>query len=454
MNGICLHNDEPTLEDLVERSQLVKNLGDQIATCDPPYVFGIHGDWGSGKTSFLHQLHYYLTGECPQQPEPKVRNMTKPQFWEAWKAKDYITVVWFEAWRYQNESAPIVALLQEIRTQLPVYSKFLSKAGKLGEVSIRGALLALEDMTKKIGIQASKIEESGEKWEREHLAMTLPSHHIRQHLEKTIDQLLGHSKKEPKRRLVVLIDDLDRCSAESAYKMLEGIKIYLNIPNCVFVLGMNQKIIESAIAKHVPVEEDDRKDVAHEYLEKLCQNIFHLPMLHDTGNYLSLLLKKVNIKICICDQVTQLIQEYRCLPANPRKIKAFVNTFILFLDRLQLLNEENTMKSARKIKLLIVIVFIYEYFHELYRVLEGDAMFYEEIRRWSKGVKSDYELLTSLKGLQKPDTTLESEMEEEVEPEMQNIFTDPAQGTIFRVQSLINSIGRVSKEEIEELLVR
>ena len=52
-----LHNDEPTLEDYLERTALVKEIGDQIAECAPPSVIGIHGDWGAGKTSFLHLLH-------------------------------------------------------------------------------------------------------------------------------------------------------------------------------------------------------------------------------------------------------------------------------------------------------------------------------------------------------------------------------------------------------------
>ena len=47
-------NDEPTLADRLGRYAVVKRIGDAIATCDPPLVLGIHGDWGAGKTSFLH----------------------------------------------------------------------------------------------------------------------------------------------------------------------------------------------------------------------------------------------------------------------------------------------------------------------------------------------------------------------------------------------------------------
>lgn len=124
-----LHNDEPTLNDELGRAELVRRVSNAVARCSPPQVFGVHGDWGTDKTSFLHQLHWDLVGECPQQPD-------------------------------------------------------------LAEVAIRSALLSLEDLTKRIGIQASKIQEAGERWEEENLATRLPAHMIRQHLEDALRKLL------------------------------------------------------------------------------------------------------------------------------------------------------------------------------------------------------------------------------------------------------------------------
>ena len=49
-----LHNDEPTLLDALDREPLIREVGEAIAHCTPPQVFGVHGDWGLGKTSFLH----------------------------------------------------------------------------------------------------------------------------------------------------------------------------------------------------------------------------------------------------------------------------------------------------------------------------------------------------------------------------------------------------------------
>lgn len=93
----------------------------------------------------------------------------------------------------------MVALLQEIRAQLPWYSKALTESRKLSEVAIRSALLSLEDLTKRIGIQATKIQEAGERWEEENLATRLPAHMIRQHLEDALRKLLRPAKSRAAR---------------------------------------------------------------------------------------------------------------------------------------------------------------------------------------------------------------------------------------------------------------
>ena len=252
----ALHNDEPALLDTLERVPLIEEVGEAVARSTPPQVFGVHGDWGLGKTSFLHQVQWYLTGECPQQPEATTLEMKRRARAEGAAATQRsgqhqaaVQAVWFDAWRYQNEEAPVVALLHEIRAQLSWRSRAAGATSRAAEVLTRGALLSLEELTKKIGFQYSKFRQVNREWESENLASVLPSHTLREHLCEAIRQLLAEGGDDGEaRRLVVFIDDVDRCEPEAAYRMLEGLKIYLTLDNCVFVLGMNQKAIEEAIA--------------------------------------------------------------------------------------------------------------------------------------------------------------------------------------------------------------
>ncbi len=48
-------------------------------------------------------------------------------------------------------------------------------------------------------------------------------------------------------RLVVFVDDLDRCLPEKAIQVLEAIKLFLDVRDCVFILGIDQDVISRGI---------------------------------------------------------------------------------------------------------------------------------------------------------------------------------------------------------------
>ena len=322
-----MHNDEPSLEDALERVPLIEEVGEAIARCTPPQVFGVHGDWGLGKTSFLHQVQWYLTGECPQQPESVTKDMKRRA--GADKAEGgapaqrsgvhggMIQAVWFDAWRYQNEAAPVVALLHEMRAQLSWRSRAASSVSRAVQVAALGASLSLETLTKGIGFQYSKFREASGDWESENLAAKLPSHTLREHLCEVIRQLLQEGDDEAARRLVVFIDDIDRCEPEAAYRLLEGLKIYLTLDNCVFVLGMNQKAVEEAIAQRTKAKSgDDTIMRAAAYMEKLCQNVWRLPAVRRPTQVLYGLLENTVDRPAARDFIRQGMEEpgHPCLP--------------------------------------------------------------------------------------------------------------------------------------------
>ena len=52
-----MHNDEPTLLDKLGHRKMVYEVGDSVANCLPPQVFGVHGDCGLGKTSLAYPVY-------------------------------------------------------------------------------------------------------------------------------------------------------------------------------------------------------------------------------------------------------------------------------------------------------------------------------------------------------------------------------------------------------------
>jgi hypothetical protein len=80
------------------------------------------------------------------------------------------------------------------------------------------------------------------------------------------------------RRLFIFIDDLDRCLPEAAVGALEAIKQFLDLGNCVFVLGMGRTVVEEGIKLRYAGQPGV---AAVQYLDKIIQIPFNLPPLRN-----------------------------------------------------------------------------------------------------------------------------------------------------------------------------
>lgn len=452
-------NDEPTLVDHLGRAGWVRWFAANVRNCSPPYVFSVHGDWGSGKTSFLHQLYGFFTGHKPS-GEKLLPQET--DLWGAkWKPADRYMVIWFEAWRYQNELVPVVAMLHELRGQWAWYRRTFEWVKKITEVTARGALLVIDEATRKIDDEntvklkpsASGIQALGERWEAEHFQTPLATQKLREFLCEAIRTLIGK-----KGRLVVLIDDLDRCQPEAAYKLLEGIKIYLNLPNCVFVLAMDQRQLERAIAQCLPGGSKGAGDgglppvgamqQAREYLEKICQDVWQLPLipLEKHCEYMNLCLEghcpgKEN---AVAD-ILSVFKGKNYLPANARKLKAYANTLRRFMEHCSSSSGSNRERHA---KLIGVFSCLYQFHPDLYRRLESNPRFYNEVREWAADGRSRNPVFQDIEiaGVAPENTPAGGPPSS---PGRFVTFPDPATGNVFRIRDLILEVQAVPEQEVK-----
>lgn len=92
-------------------------------------------------------------------------------------------------------------------------------------------------------------------------------------------------------RVIVLVDDLDRCLPDAVTATLEAIKLFLSVKKMVFVLAADQEMIREAIAASLGATNRSER-FAQRYLEKIVQLPIALPRLApaDAEAYIGLLL--------------------------------------------------------------------------------------------------------------------------------------------------------------------
>jgi len=91
--------------------------------------------------------------------------------------------------------------------------------------------------------------------------------------------------------LVVLIDDLDRCSPDRLIENLEAIKLFLAVPRSAFVIAADERIVRHAVAIRYAAQHSESLDLVTDYVEKLVQVPYHLPRLSasEIESYITLL---------------------------------------------------------------------------------------------------------------------------------------------------------------------
>lgn len=334
-------------EDSLQYKTLCDTLVGIIMNSQTPITIGVFGEWGSGKTSLMRLTENDLkTGT------------TK--------------TVWFNAWKFDKAQDLRVALIHIILKQIEkdksipetVKDKAVSLLKRvnwlgLGRTAITvGASLATPYLA--ILPLLSQVFSDSKKGS-ENLSKILPDELLKDSEGKSLE-LIGEFEEEFKKlaldyagedgRLVVFIDDLDRCLPEKALDILEAIKLFLNVPQTVFVIGTDVKVIENGLVQKYG---DKSESFAKNYLDKIIQVPFRIPPLSKediTEHFIPKL------------QISDELKEYGFIIAdagnNPRTIKRLLNN--IELQKILSKSREITVEEIILVK-LNVLEFRWKEFH-------------------------------------------------------------------------------------------
>lgn len=273
-------------------------INDDIIQRTPPFIYGVYGKWGSGKTWMMRAFEQYF------------------------KRKSKYATVWFDPWVYEDfeKESLFIALLRKIQEVVTSdWRKFWKKCWKVVRWIIRGFLFVLFAaalvtqkidflseliknfqfspelkswlgilglvglviwvffeflISKKGGLALDEIERYYRKLYRgvtkEQLQKIDAVEARDKKLEESIRKALKRAKKE---RLVLLIDDFDRCLPDKAVPLLDQLKNFLAVPNVITVIGVDDVVFASMLDSYYNYS---GQKIGESYLEKIIQKPYRL----------------------------------------------------------------------------------------------------------------------------------------------------------------------------------
>jgi len=242
-------SDNDTTEDLIGfrvHAELIRDVVEDDTVL--PVTIGVFGDWGSGKTSIMKMLQAELA------------------------KNEGIAVVYFDAWLFEGYDDAKSALISSILKQLMDNKRFpaeLKATGlklmkrvnwmrlmKMGWDNVAlpavlayatGGATAVPAVIAGLKALFGKPEETLKSEQAEKLLKDPEDDETTE--VKDFRDKFGELLRESKfKSLIVLIDDLDRCSPDRIVENLEAIRLFLNVDKTAFIIGADPRIVRHGIA--------------------------------------------------------------------------------------------------------------------------------------------------------------------------------------------------------------
>lgn len=269
-----LWSDNPSALDLLGFADVTAPVAEAVLRDKlDPVTVGIEGDWGSGKSSILAIL-----GEQLEDDKTVVVIPTHP--WEYDPATDpKATLIGEVLNTVREEAAGRKGGWDNLSESVRERFKSLARRVKVSKVIKLAANSALS-----MGLP--KIDELVDLFGEEDEVVEEPT------LQGFRNEFAELMQELPEiERVVVLVDDLDRCLPGTVVATLEAVKLFLSVPKMAFVVAADRRTVSLAIATQYEPS-PHAAEMGRQYLEKIVQIPVRVPALGraETEAYLALLM--------------------------------------------------------------------------------------------------------------------------------------------------------------------
>ena len=261
------------LENLIDRNKDLSRFSALLNSIDNSCSIALDGKWGSGKTFFVKQLKVILEAYNPIFEDSASEDYTRiKSCMEGYKLRDDEVnfqpqvAVYYDAWANDNDVDPTLSIIYEMIRS--INSDFSFKKGK-SCLQVAGAIAEFFTGRKITSlIDLAKAEDPfGELKEQKDI-------------HALISEFLESLLAEQGNRLVVFVDELDRCKPSYAVQLLERIKHYFSNDLVTFVFSVNLDELQHTIKRYYGNKFD-----ACRYLDRFFDLRITLPPANLTRYY-------------------------------------------------------------------------------------------------------------------------------------------------------------------------
>lgn len=294
-----------------------------------PASIGVYGDWGSGKSSLMYMCKDRLT-----------------------KEDENIKCLVFNGWLFENYEDAKTAILGTILDEISKEESLSQKAkdiinGLYKSIDkfklVKGALKYGADffltggMSSLLSVTVSQFfksfQENVDKSDfediRSNISDELNNKELREDIRKFQKEFATLLEESKINRLVVFIDELDRCRPDTILDTLEAIKLFLFEGKVAFVIGADERHISYAVKSKFKDIEGIQIDIGKEYLEKLIQYPIRIPRLNadEVEIYIACLLLQSELKEDNFDKVLSWINTKKQEDFESFKVNSVTDLF-------------------------------------------------------------------------------------------------------------------------------
>lgn len=254
--------------DAIGRNFCLHKFVELLHSIEDEFALALQGKWGSGKTFFIKQAKMILDAQNPNTHNISEENKIKiERKWKEFDSEERVkkrkqVCVYYDAWKCDNDEDPILSLIYEISKELEMNYDFKEEGDILAlYASMIDAFTGFNVRAVRDTIKSK--ESFVESIEKE-----------RKFAEK-IKAFFGAVLKEGGERIVVFIDELDRCKPSYAVNLLEKIKHYFTDKSITFVFSINAEELGHTIEKYYGQGFDSNR-----YLDRFFDLRMDIPKLH------------------------------------------------------------------------------------------------------------------------------------------------------------------------------